>query len=308
MQTLGKPSERNEARQARPRPALVTVVLPVKRNEPNVATQLAALASQTYTDQWELVIVQNGGGEPSETTLERFRNRLPEVIVVQCERRGVNSARSAGVAAARGDFLAFCDADDEVVPEWLEALAEKSGDADLVAGRVDFVTLNDGLRTAWNGGLPLQPATQANVGLGFLPFASGGNCGAWADVVRQIGFDESFTHGGTDLEFSWRVQLAGFRMGFEPRAVIRYRYRTRMSGLAAQWFSFGVGEAHVFRCFREHGMRRRRNIEVAKTWAWLAWRLPRALRSRAAAGNWLRVAAASAGRIWGSVRWRVVYL
>lgn len=290
------------------RPARVSVVVPILNGEAHIAAQLAALAAQTYVHPWELVAVDNGCSDRSMAIVESWRERLPALLVVDARRRrGVNNARSAGVAAARGDFLAFCDADDVVDAGWLEALARAAARADLVGGSLDVEALNDPLRQAWRGGPP-PPMTELNSGYGFLPYVSGGNCGIWTEVARQIGWDESFAYGASDIEFAWRAQLSGFRVAFQPAAVIRLRYRTGMSAMIRQFFRYGASEPHLYRCFRGSGMPRREIAEACQSWAWLVHRSTRVWRSRAALGNWLRVAAGCAGRLWGSLRWRVLYL
>jgi glycosyltransferase involved in cell wall biosynthesis len=288
------------------RPTLVSVLVPILNGQAHVAEQLAALSVQTYEGPWELVVIDNGCTDRSLAIVESWRNRLPELLIVDARRRpGLNYARSAGVAAARGDFLTFCDADDVVMPSWLEALAEAAAHSDLVGGGVEVTALNDRLRQAWQ---PSSPMTDLNGGYKFLPYVSGGNCGVWTEVARELGWDESFAFGGSDIEFAWRAQLAGYRATFQSRAVIRRRYRTRMSAMMRQWFRYAASEPHLFRCFRGAGMPRRSLGETCRSWGWLVRHLSGALRSRETRGNWLRVAASCCGRMWGSVRWHVVYL
>ncbi len=289
-------------------PALISVVLPVLNGEAHIAEQLAALAAQTYTQPWEVVVVDNGCVDRSMTIVDRWRDRLPELTIADARRhRGLNYARSVGASVARGDFLAFCDADDVVTPSWLHALAEAGAYSDLVGGRADLEALNDDMAHAWRGGSP-PPMTDLHFGYGFLPYVSGGNCGVWTEVARQIGWDEAFAFGASDIEFAWRAQLAGFRASFEPSAVVKVRYRTATSALVKQSFGHAVSEPHLFRCFRGSGMPRRDLMAAGGSWALLVLRLPRALSSRELRGNWLRVAARNCGRLWGSIRWRTLYL
>jgi glycosyltransferase involved in cell wall biosynthesis len=228
-------------------------------------------------------------------------------IVDARRRRGLNCARSAGASAARGDFLAFCDADDVVMPDWLRAPAEAAPHSDLVGGQTDYEALNDGLRQGWLGG-PLRPMTKLSTrGYGFLPYVSGGNCGVWTRVARQVGWDESFAFGASDIEFSWRAQLAGVHGTVQPSAVIKQRFRTQVFAVMKQYFRYGAGEPYLFRCFRDRGLPSRGIVETQGTWRWLLRRMPHAMRGPEERGNWLRVAAGRCGRLWGSLRWRVLY-
>jgi GT2 family glycosyltransferase len=114
--------------------------------------------------------------------------------------------------------------------------------------------------------------------------------------------------GGEDVDFSWRAQLAGYRLRFVPDAVVRTRYRTGLRGLASQFYLRGKAAPHLFRQFRAAGVRRSTPGEVLKDWSWLLTRLPAVVSSRERRGRWVRRAAYSFGRICGSIEQRVAYL
>lgn len=315
-------------------PALISVVLPVRNGEPHIAQQLSALASQDYSGEWELVVVDNGCTDRSMRTVESFRDRLaPLRIVDASSRRGLGRARNAGASAARGELLAYCDADDVVSPGWLSALAQAAAHADLVGGSARHDALNSRRQRAWEqpgkaeehaGEAPAQPRpssaqpgpSSAQPGLilspppkyGFLPYVSGGNCAIWADVARTIRWDESFVFGGSDIEFAWRAQLAGFRLALAPKAVIQRRFRGGPVAIAQRHFRYGMAQAFLFRRFRAQGMPRSDTREALQTWRWLWRNSIRLLSDPDGRGNWLRLAGASAGRIYASLRWRAPYL
>ena len=289
----------------RSKPELVSVVIPVRNCASYIGDQLAALAAQTYRGDWELVVVDNGCTDATIAIVDEWRARLPPVRVIDASvRPGLNYARNIGAEAADGDFLAFCDGDDVAAPGWLEGLVGHSTGADTVGGGICVETLNDELRRAWQ---PADPLSDLLSCYGFLPHTTGGNCGIWADVAREVGWDERFEFGGSDIEFAWRLQLAGYRAAFAPGAVMRLRYRGSMRDLARQYFKYGVSEPHLFRRFRGDGMPRSDRGEVRAKWRWLMGNVGM-LRSTDTRGNWIRVAAGSLGRICGSIRWRVLYL
>jgi glycosyltransferase involved in cell wall biosynthesis len=285
------------------RPERISVVIPIRNGEAHLDAQLVSLAAQTYDGPWEVVAVDNGCTDRSIEIVERWRDRLPALVVVDARaRRGVNFARNAGAAAARGDFLAFCDADDVTTPRWLEQLAAAAASADLVGGPVEQEQLNNELQRAWQ---PTDPLTSLR-SHGFMPYPSGGNCGIWADVASEIGWDESFHFGSSDIDFGWRAQLAGYRVAFAPGALIQVRLRPTVRATVKQYFRYGMSEPQLFRRWSRHGMERSLS-EAVERWLWLARSLPQ-LRSKGGRGYWLRVAALCCGRICGSLRWRAAYL
>src|SRR6476660_6812079 len=83
-----------------PPPTLVSVIMPVLDGEAHIAEQLAALAGQTYTGDWELVVSDNGCRDRSMDIVRSFEARLPSVTIADARaRRGLNYARNTGANA-----------------------------------------------------------------------------------------------------------------------------------------------------------------------------------------------------------------
>jgi glycosyltransferase involved in cell wall biosynthesis len=288
----------------RHRPALVSVVVPVLDGAATIEVQLAALAGQTYDGPWEVVVADNGSVDGTPDVVRSWADKLPVRVVDASAERGINPARNAGAAAAAGDLVVFCDADDEVDAGWVAAMAAAAEDADVLGGRLDDASLNDDVVATWR---PHNAGDDLPVALRFLPFAVGANCGAWRDVIERLGgFDPEYRRGGADVEFFWRAQLAGYRLAFVPDAVVRYRHRSGLRALARQFFRYGMADAQLYRAFRHAGLRRDSAGEV-----WRAWRLVavHALKGRdpGRRGEGLRLAAQRAGRLRGSLRQRVMF-
>jgi glycosyltransferase involved in cell wall biosynthesis len=285
-------------------PRRVSVVVCVLNAERWLGEQLEALAAQTYDGDWELLLVDNGCTDRSMEIAAGWRQRLPRLRVVDArERRSLNHARNAGAAAAAGDFLAYCDADDVVAPTWLAALVAAAPRADIVGGTFDLEALNPPLAQAWR---PDEPPVRLPDDQGFLPYANGGNCGIWTEVARSVRWDDDFEFGHSETEFCWRAQLAGHTLAFAPDAVVRLRYRRELRDLVRQYFGYGRATPLLYSRFRELGMARD-NDEALWWWRWLARRW-RHLLDPEARGRWLKMAALRCGRLRGSLAARVLYL
>src|SRR5688500_9296124 len=97
-----------------------SVVVPVRDGAATIGEQLAALAQQDFPGSWEVVVADNGSRDGTADVVRSFRDRLPGLRLVDASARpGASHARNAGAAAATGEVLAFCDADDVVDPGWL---------------------------------------------------------------------------------------------------------------------------------------------------------------------------------------------
>ncbi len=285
---------------------MVTVVLPVLDAAETVGQQLAALASQDFTGPWELVVADNGSRDGTLDVVRAWSDRLPAVRIVRADGRpGVSHARNAGARAARAELLAICDGDDVVAPGWLSALVAASSHYDLLAGAIDEEALNRPVVRAWR---PSRAQGGPPVIRGFLPYAVGANCAVWRRVVDDLGgWNEDYVAGGNDVEFSWRAQLHGHRLGYVPDAVVQYRYRDDLRSWARQAYLGGRAAAHHVADFGAAGLPPVPARRVLRNWLRLVIRSPRLLRP-GPRGWWVGEAAGALGRVRGSLEFRVVAL
>ena len=288
------------------RPQLVSVVVPVLNGERHIADQLAALAGQRYAGSWELVVVDNGCTDRTLGIVRQFSRKVPALTIADARaRRGLNHARNVGAAAARGDFLAFCDADDVIGDGWLAAMADAAGKTDIVGGRLEWETLNDPVVRAWR---PQAAMTDLLTDHGFLRYAPGGNLGVWTAIARELGWDERFAFGSSDHSFAWKAQLAGYRLEFAPRALIHQRFRSTIWTMARQQFSYGRSGPELQRAYRHLGIPDPDNRRALRVWRRLLATVPDLWHSRARRGNWVRLASFRLGRLVGSLRARIICL
>jgi glycosyltransferase involved in cell wall biosynthesis len=220
-------------------PTDVTVVIPARNVVGMIEPQLEALADQEFGGTWEVVVADNGSTDGTAALVAQRATTFPVPLrVVRAFRaRGINVGRNDGVAAAAGRAILLCDADDEVAPGWLEAMAGGLDGVDLVGGSIDLRRLNSdwSLRTRPMG-------APHEIGGVLLPI--GANIGfRKATWERLGGFDEDFVHGAWDEhDFSYRAHEYGFRARAVPEAVVHYRLRADRGGMARQQWGIGRGE------------------------------------------------------------------
>lgn len=135
----------------------ISVILPAYNAASTIGRAIASVRKQTFVG-WELIVVDDGS---TDGTLEVARKATAgdgRISFVSIEHGGVAQAHNAGLAKARGRFIARTDADDEMFPERLKAqvdlllqrselggascLVEFGGDRDAALGyalHVDWV-------------------------------------------------------------------------------------------------------------------------------------------------------------------------
>jgi glycosyltransferase involved in cell wall biosynthesis len=94
---------------------LVSVIIPTYNRADLVQEALASVKAQTFRD-FEIVVVDDGG---TDGTCETLATGQEIRVLRHPHRRGVAAARNLGVAAARGEWLAFLDSDDLWLPDKL---------------------------------------------------------------------------------------------------------------------------------------------------------------------------------------------
>jgi glycosyltransferase involved in cell wall biosynthesis len=284
---------------------LVSVVVPTKDRAELLVEQLEALASQSYSGPWELIVVDNGPSvDQTPEVVEAFAGRIPVRFVIAAERSGASFARNAGAEAALGDYLLFVDDDDRVTPGWLEAMARAAEHADIIQGKNRFVYCgSDGIDT-----ITISESEGLSDAWGFLPCVSGANSGIHKDLFREVGgFNERYKR-AQDLEFFWRAQMATGRLAeFVADAVLEYRLRSGMRAVWKQAYDDSTAVPMLYRDFRSHGMPRRAWANL-QGWTRIARYGPRWILSYRGREELAKEAGWLIGRMVGSIHQRVVYL
>ncbi|HEX9046250.1 MAG TPA: glycosyltransferase [Verrucomicrobiae bacterium] len=93
----------------------ISVVIPAFNRAHCLANAVQSALDQTFTDL-EIIVVDDGSTDGAAEVLAQFGERIR---VLRQENRGVSAARNAGIRAARAEWIAFLDSDDQWHPEKL---------------------------------------------------------------------------------------------------------------------------------------------------------------------------------------------
>lgn len=114
----------------------VSVVMAARDAQDTIGRALEALRAQDLSEGWEVVVVDDGSTDSTAQIASQVADADPRFRLVSQSSAGPAEARNRGVAEARGELLAFTDADCFPVPGWLAAGMAAARDVDLVQGAV----------------------------------------------------------------------------------------------------------------------------------------------------------------------------
>ena len=119
----------------------ISVIVPVYNAEISLGRCVDSILHQTFKD-FELILVDDGSKDSSGLICDSYLSDS-RVRVIHKPNGGVSSARNIALETARGEYIAFCDADDEVLLTWLEDFICGIGGGDLCLQGFTTVDAND---------------------------------------------------------------------------------------------------------------------------------------------------------------------
>ncbi|WP_217245565.1 glycosyltransferase family 2 protein [Streptomyces sp. AC602_WCS936] len=244
-----------------PVPPSASVVVATRERAGQLARALDSLLAQDHPD-FEVVVVDNA--PVTEETRELVERKYGERVRYVCEPvPGLAIAHNRGLAAVRGQVVAFTDDDVVADPRWLTELTAPFA-TDPGLGCTTGLILPARLRT------PAQVLLESHGGFakGFTPrtydpahppageplfpftagrFGSGANMAFRTAVLRSVGgFDPATgagtrARGGDDLYGFVRVLAEGRRLRYTPSALVWHHHRETWRDLETQAYGYGAG-------------------------------------------------------------------
>lgn len=224
-----------------------SVIIPNYNGRHFIKPLCASLAAQEFTEDFEIVFVDNGSTDNSVAALANYGASLPNLRILSYKQKQSSyAARNYGVRNSQGEILVFTDADCQPCHDWLQRIQQRVADlsgAFLLSGSVeifpkgrqfnifewfDFQTALDQERysrekTGATANLTVSVEAFERVN-GFLPVISGG-----------------------DREFCCRAVQAGARFYYEPRVKVRHPARANRFEIERKLARVGWGLAILAR-------------------------------------------------------------
>lgn len=118
----------------------ISVIIPVYNAEKYLRRCIDSVLSQTFTD-FELLLIDDGSKDKSGAICDEYAAKDSRVRVFHKENGGVSSARNLGIDNAKGEWISFVDADDEISN--LEELQIADYKSDMILFTLKVITPED---------------------------------------------------------------------------------------------------------------------------------------------------------------------
>ncbi|MBL7160312.1 MAG: glycosyltransferase [Candidatus Aenigmarchaeota archaeon] len=204
---------------------MISVIVPVYNGEGSVGKCLDALLNQDYMGEKEIIVVDNGSTDRTVDIVRGF-----DVKLISQGRRGPAAARNMGVGKASGEIVLFTDADCIPAMDWVSRMVEPFADLGIWGVQGAYQTEQKELMARFSQ-VEIAERYERMKRFGDVDFIGTYSAGYRKEVFSRLGgFDESFPlASGEDTEFSYRLSKEGYKLVFNPQALVSHMHPSSLS-------------------------------------------------------------------------------
>jgi succinoglycan biosynthesis protein ExoA len=231
---------------------LVSIIVAMRNEERFIERCLDSVAAQDYPhERLEVLVVDGRSTDHSREIVRAVSDRVPQLRLLDNERRISPAAFNIGIRNARGEVLTIISAHCSLAPDYVSSCVEylQKTDADCVGGPIETVGETEGAKA-----IALAMSSPFGVGDALFRYSQQESYvdtlafGAYRrEVFQRVGlFDEELV-GSEDDEFNYRLRSQGGKLLLTPAIRSSYYGRSSLGALCRQYFAYGRGKVRVMR-------------------------------------------------------------
>ncbi|MFQ6137149.1 MAG: glycosyltransferase [Candidatus Hydrothermarchaeales archaeon] len=217
---------------------MISIIVPVYNAEETVKGCLESLSNQDYDGEYEVILVDDGSTDKSRQMIERYAEKTQkQIALLTQEHKGPAAARNLGAGRARGDIILFTDSDCVADEDWIVEMIKPLEDEGVVGVQGRYKTKQHEI-VARFAQYEIEERYERMQKNEFIDFIGSYSAAYRRDVfLGEGGFDESFPiASGEDPDLSFRLASKGYKMVFNPDAIVYHNHPDSLGEYVKQKF------------------------------------------------------------------------
>lgn len=216
---------------------MVSIIVCTYNAQEDLKECLESLEIQDY-DEKEVIVVDDASEDSTSQLLQDFKARTKmEMIVVRNQRNlGVAGSRNVGIEQARGEIMAFTDADCTADSRWISELV-KGYDHEGVRA-VGGSIADKRITNIWE--LSDKGHDYVTSGESYVSYIQGCNMSFEARVLRKFMFNDEIKYGYEEALLCDCIIRDGYRIYYRPQAVVNHKRRSHLGALLKRKYLLGL--------------------------------------------------------------------
>ena len=220
-----------------------SIIVPVYNRPQEIDELLESLTKQAFSDTFEVIIIEDGSSEKSDTIIEKYKNQL-DVNYFYKENSGAGASRNFGMQQAQGNYFIILDSDVILPKHYVSAIkqaleinfTDAFGGADVA--HKSFTSLQKAINYSMTSVLTTGGIRGKKQGVGkFQPRSF--NMGLSKKAFEKTqGFSKM--KNGEDIDLTFRLWENGFETQFIEKAFVYHKRRSSIQQFFYQTFGFGT--------------------------------------------------------------------
>ncbi|HDQ26744.1 MAG TPA: glycosyltransferase [bacterium] len=244
----------------------VSIISPVRNAERTIDTTMEYILNVDYPrDKLEIVLADGGSTDKTRDIIKKWQEKYDFIKLVEVpDSKSPGHARNAALKVVKGEYILFTDGDCAPHKDWIEKLVEpflKDPEVGMVGGEIytlrtdaendteayceqaGFLTIGDRVGMKKGGYYPsIKKDLPSEInGSQTCPFFATANAAVSKKAAEAIGNEFWHEPTGEDVDFNLRVLKKGFKLYFQPAAIVDHMHRATPQQFFKQLYGYGFG-------------------------------------------------------------------
>lgn len=232
---------------------MISVIVPAYNAEKTIRECLDSLLDQTYKYECEVIVVDDGSTDSTSEIVSCYS----EVKLIRQSNAGPAAARNKGVEEAKGEIVLFTDSDCILTPNWIEEMVKPfKENREIVGVKGVYKTRQEELIARF-AQLEYEDKYEIMKNYKYIDFVDTYSAAFKRDIfIGAGGYDSTFPVAcAEDVDFSYRLSKKGYKMVFNPDAVVYHIHPNTLASYLKKKYKFAYWRVLALKKNRSKAMK-----------------------------------------------------